>query len=387
MTSRASTDTTGTVGEGTWRPRRIPWARAAETVCPMAEIEVKIIERPHDPGEDVLAFVESLAYCPAQHDPRWGRVYDGLDGESFTVAVARSGGGIAGICTFCRFDGPFGPILHGNPYMGYGGCSCRPDGQEEVIGALIAAMLDWARRQGCITATIAMPPFCRHLEAVYEAAMRADYRFENFHQYHLLDRHPLSGLKAKRRAAFASEIRRAEAAGVALDAASSGEEVDAWLDIYEARYAEIGATCLPRAYQKGLWETFAGAGRAELVLARRSGELLGGTLFLIGRGIVDYFSTAFRSDSMRLYPATLLLDRWLGRFLEAGVERFNWQSSPSRDSGVYAFKKRWGAEEAAYPILTRVLADPKPLLARPLAEVRAAYAGHFVLPYRLWENP
>jgi len=352
----------------------------------MTRMEVDIIERPAAPAEDVVAFADSLAFLPAQHDPRWGAVYDRLAGERFTLAVARAEGRVVGLATFCLFDGPFGRIVHGNPYMGYGGCSCDPAGREETVAALTEATLQWAREQGCITATIALPPFSAEVETAYVAAMQPDYRFENFHQYHALDQHPLAGLKAKRRGAVKSEIRRARSAGVELALAASGEDVDAWLDIYEARYAEIGATCLPRAYHRGLWATFAPLGRAELVLARLGGELIGGTLFLLGRGIVDYFSTAFRSDTMKLYPATLLLDRWLARYVEAGVGTFNWQSSPSRDTGVYAFKKRWGAREATYPILTRVLADPKPLLARPLAEVRAAYAGHFVLPYSLWED-
>jgi CelD/BcsL family acetyltransferase involved in cellulose biosynthesis len=216
--------------------------------------------------------------------------------------------------------------------------------------------------------------------------MQPDFRFENFYQYSCLDEHPVRRLKRKRRSAFMSEIRRAETAGVELVPARTIAGLDAWLDIYEARYAEIGATGPPRAYLRRLWEVFAPTDHAMLRLAKLNGRLLGGTLFLLGRGIVDYFISVFTSASTKFYPGTLLLHRALERFMDEGVERFNWQSSPSRDSGVYAYKKRWGAVEATYPILTRVLGDIKPLLERPLSEIRQVYNGHFVLPYELWET-
>lgn len=125
---------------------------------------------------------------------------------------------------------------------------------------------------------------------------------------------------------------------------------------------------------------------ALLYVAKLNGELLGGTLFLIGRGVVDYFATAFNSESMKLYPGMLLLNHAFEHFMAGGIEYFNWQSSPSRDSGVYAYKKRWGAQEGTYPILTRILGDTGPILAQPLDKVRLAYNGHFVLPYQLWET-
>jgi hypothetical protein len=67
-----------------------------------------------------------------------------------------------------------------------------------------------------------------------------------------------------------------------------------------------------------------------------------------------------------------------------GVERFNWQSSPSRESGVYIFKKRWGAIEGQHVILTKVFTDAEVFTSRPLEQIRAAYGHHFVLPYALW---
>lgn len=351
-----------------------------------AEIQVEIQDGSKNTWSDVLAFLNSVEFAPLQHDPRWAQVYRKLAHEHFFVAVARQENIIVGISTFTIFEGPFGTILHANPYMGYGGCSCASGKENEIIHSLMEALIDWAQQFGCITVSIATPPFSEKLVDFYRAALEPHYCHKNFHQYHYLDQHPLKNLKAKRRHAFISEIRRAEFSGVKIKRAVDILEVEAWLDVYEERYAQIGARILPRVFQSALWHTFVSVGKAELYLAYQYEQLLGGTLFLLGYGIVDYFSTAFKTESMKLYPGTLILYHAFNRFIDLGYKMFNWQSSPSRDSGVYKYKRRWGALEGTHLILTRVLGDAKVFTQRPLFEIRDTYNGHFVLPFDLWKE-
>jgi hypothetical protein len=351
-----------------------------------SNINVTLYEGLKAPCDEILEFLDSLEFVPAQHDPRWTEVYAQLDNEEFYILVATENGNILGISNFTFFRGPFGSIVHANPYMGYGGCSCNVDRQGEVIPLLMSALLDWARDAGCITVSVGVPPFSERLFDFYIAELEPDHIHRKFYQYSYLDEHPLEKLKPKRRQAFASEIKRAQSAGIEIIHADDTSQIEAWLEIYEERYAQICARPLPKAFHKMLWKTFAPAGKARLDLCYKDQELLGGTLFLFGRGIVDYFSTAFKTESMNLYPGTLILYHTLQELHEREIKRFNWQSSPGRDSGVYNFKKRWGALEGEYLILTKVLGDAKVFTSRPLSEVGAAYGLHFVLPYNLWEN-
>jgi hypothetical protein len=349
-------------------------------------IRVSLYEGLKAPCEVILEFLNSLEFVPVQHDPRWAEVYAQLDNEEFYILVATENGNILGISNFTVFRGPFGSIVHANPYIGYGGCSCAADRHGEVIQSLMAALLDWARNSGCITVSVATPPFSEDRFDLYIDAMRPNHSYRNFYQYHYLNEHPFEKLKPKRRQAFVSEIRRAQSSGIKIIRAVDASQLEAWLDIYEGRYAHISARPLPRMFHRMLWETFATTDKAQLDLAYKDEELLGGTLFLIGRGIADYFSTAFKTESMNLYPGTLILHDALYRFIELGVKRFNWQSSPRRDGGVYKFKQRWGALEGEYLILTKVLGDAKVFTSRALSEIREAYGLHFVLPYDLWER-
>ena len=62
----------------------------------------------------------------------------------------------------------------------------------------MAVLLENAREQQCLTASVATPPFCEDLVELYAEALKPNYRLDNFYQYHVLDCHPLDKLKAKR---------------------------------------------------------------------------------------------------------------------------------------------------------------------------------------------
>lgn len=197
--------------------------------------------------------------------------------------------------------------------------------------------------RGALTVTVCLPPFYPEpLAQACRETLGPEHVRENFFQYSLLDQHPLGRLSAKRRGAFNSEIRRALNAGVEFDWSPDRPALETWLDIYEARYAEIGAKPYPRDFYTSSWDDPSGRGRLRLVVARREGRIIGGTLFLSGQGVVDYFSTAFESACLQLYPGTALLDEAFRRFMAEGYTHFNWQSSPGR-GGVFQYKARWGA--------------------------------------------
>ncbi len=338
------------------------------------------------PFDAVLAFFDQLEYVPAQHDPRWAYVFSRLKGEDFYVAVASEDGKILGTANYTVFRGPLGAIAHANPFMGYGGCSCVPDREGEVIPALMRSIAEHAKSVGCVTMSVAIPPFHERVTALYVLTLEPEYCFSNFFQYNDLDRHPLDCLNSKARHRIVNRLQRAVSLGVTVRLAETVAEVETWLDIYKDRYAEIGVRPLPRQFLMESWKSFAPLGKAELFLAYQQAELLGGGLFVRGRGIVDYFSCAYNEAGMELNANVPVVDAAVKYYMDLGIKWLNWQSSPSRESGVYEFKKRWGAVEGEYLILTKVLSDPQVLTRRPLAEIRDAYSHHFVLPYALWDG-
>jgi hypothetical protein len=338
------------------------------------------------PLDAILEFFNDLEYVPAQHDPRWAYVYARLKGDDFYVAVACENGRILGTANYTVFHGPLGAIAHANPFMGYGGCSCVSGREGEVIPTLMRFIADHTKAMGCVTLSMAIPPFQECVTALYVLSLEPEYCFSNFFQYNDLDRHPLDCMSSTARHKIVNRLRRTSSLGVTVRLAETVEEVDAWLNIYKDRNAKIGVRPLPRQFLMESWKSFVPMRKAELFLAYQQAQVLGGGFFVRGRGIVDYFSCAYNDEGMELNANLPVVDVAVKYYMDLGIKRLNWQSSPSRESGVYAFKKRWGAVEGEYVILTKVLSDPEVLTRRPLAEIRDAYCHHFVLPYVLWDG-
>lgn len=349
-------------------------------------MEVTIYGGLNAPCDAILSFLERLDYAPVQHDPRWAHVFGDLPGEDLYIAVASEDGDIIGVANYTIFSGPFGAVAHANPYMGYGGCSCAPGRENEVIPALMRDVMEHVSGTGCATLSVALPPFQEQASDLYVLSLEPQYCFTNFFQYNDLHRHPLDCMNSVSRHRIMNPIRRTVALGVTTRPAESLSQVEEWLGIYEARNAKLGVRPLPRAFLTGAWKQFGFADKAQLFLAYRQTQMLGGGFFVEGRGIVDYFSCAFSDEGMHLFANFQVVDTAMKYYMGRSVRRFNWQSSPSRDSGVYAFKKRWGAVEGQYAVLTRTFAHPEAFISRPLEEVRAAYGPHFVLPYALWSD-
>lgn len=351
-----------------------------------ATVEVTIYGGLNAPLDAILRFLDSLDYAPAQHDPRWAHVFGNMPGEELYTAVATENDAILGVANYTIFTGAFGSVAHANPYMGYGGCSCLPGRENEVIPALMRDMMSHVEGARCAAFSVAVPPFQDDVSDLYVACLEPQYCFSNFYQYNTLHQYPLDAMNSISRHRIMNPLKRTAALGVATRPAQTASEVEAWLDVYHERNAKLGARPLPRAFILGAWTHFAPTGKAQLLLAYRKDQLLGGGFFVEGRGIVDYFSSAFCDEGMRLCANFQVVDVALRHYMSRGVTRFNWQSSPCRDGGVYTFKKRWGAVEGQYVVLTRAFASPEVFTSVPLGQIREAYGHHFVLPYALWSG-
>ncbi len=276
-----------------------------------------------------------------------------------------------------------GSIINSNPYIGYGGTiSKRSDIQVELFQTLIKHAIS----QNMLALTISTPPIQNDLdydEIINE--IKFDFIKPNFYQFARLDKHPIEILKAKRRAAIKNEIKKAMDANIKVNFHFDSLDFEKWQDIYLNRYFEIGAKPYPKYFFENIEERIFLNGKAILVSAKIKNELIGGILFLIGNGIADYFSSAFKTEYLHLNPTSYLLDESFQHLMKNGIELFNWQSSPNK-GGVYQYKKKWGAEEANHYYLTKLLVKPEKLSFLSLETVKKYFEGFYFLPYEYWEK-
>ena len=317
----------------------------------------------------------------AQHHPLWLDVLADC-GERTFGGAAYIDGELAGWIAGALRHGAGGVVVTSLPLVAYGGPVVVRGG-----AATAQALTRWfaatARAHGAAAIGIGLSPFtAEETVAATAAGLDANARYDNFAQVQPLDPHPLRQLPKARRDTLASLVRRAERAGVVVGASSDDAELEEWLSIYRARYSELGARPLADEFHRSAVARGKRSGRVEFWSARQGERLLGGSLFLVGDGVVDYFSSAYATDpeTRAIAPNSLLLSSAFHAFAARGVQWFNWQSSPGR-GGVYRFKAGWGAEERPQPYLCWIAPDARALLALTPADVVREYPSRFVIPF------
>jgi hypothetical protein len=325
------------------------------------------------------AFAGSAA--AAQHDPLWLDVLDEC-GETTLGAAAYAEGALAGWILGASRHGPGGAVVTSLPYVAYGGPAVLRGGTATAV-ALARWLLGAARARGAVAVGVGLPPLTPDdIAGAVAAGLDANARYDNFAQVQPLDPHPLRQVPKARRDTLASLVRRAVRGGVRVGPSSDRAEFDAWLGIYRARYSELGARPLDDAFHRAALARGGATGRVEFWSARTRDRLLGGSLFLVGDGVVDYFSSAYATDpeARALAPNNLLLSAAFDAFAARGLRWFNWQSSPGR-GGVYRYKAGWGAAERPQRYLCWIAPDARALLALTPAEVVRGYPARFVIPF------
>ncbi|HEX7831088.1 MAG TPA: GNAT family N-acetyltransferase, partial [Thermoanaerobaculia bacterium] len=269
---------------------------------------------------------DSSARMP-QSDPRWLDVLRTC-GEVADALVATDDGDVIGWLPFCERASDIGIALTSQPFLAYGGPVARND-DAEIVRALLHAYREHAIARGAVAVTLGTPPFLNtDVEAVWRDAFQPTFVVENFVQLSSLDTHPIEQIPRDRRASFKRQLVIATEAGFRVDRVMDRAQFDAWRAIYEQRYEELSATPYPAVMHRAIFDALVPAGLAELWCAFIGDTLAGGTLFLVDDRTADYFASAYSSEYRRESPQGLVLDAACRAFMERGIRRLNWESSP-----------------------------------------------------------
>ena len=327
-------------------------------------------------------FIKSFSTLNPQYYVEWNTVFNKM-GITYEYIIAYNKRDIFGFLPFAKKNTTYGTVIHSSPFIGYGGPVAK---NNEIKSMLIKYLIDYAKKNKYLTVTICTPALFQQEEIdVYKTSMNYNYKSDNFYQYSLLDKHPLTKLKSKRKSAFKNEIKKCFDLGITLEYETNKELLNRWFQIYKNRYDEIGAAPYPQHFFELVFDELIMNNKAKLVTAFKNEKLIGGVLFLLGKNIVDYFSSAFESEYNKYYPTTYLLNICFDFFIEHNFKYFNWQSSPDK-TGVFNYKARWGALEDQHFYFTSVTGDLSNILSTPLEIIREVFEGFYILPFDLWNK-
>lgn len=315
----------------------------------------------------------------------------GQDTPYFMLALDTvSGQPIAGL-TLYKFTGPFGTIMSSVPQAGsLGGIFCSQEAVavaslEAIYASLLDAGRELARSQGCVALILTSNPLVGDL-GLYEKTGPPTYSLRTFTQVIDLEKLFSEEGEAVLPRGVRRNVLKAHDAGIQVEWAdaqvqSAEGTFEEWYDLHQRRHKDLALSPLPKDLLIGILDRLGTADMAALAVARLSGRLIGGCIFLWNRSVADAFimssDTAFLDSGVNYALAYFALKD----FRRRGIGWFNWQSSATRSSGVYTFKQRWGSVERPYSYLTWVFPGFGALLGVPEASIRAGYPWHYVAPF------
>lgn len=320
--------------------------------------------------------------CPAafvQQSSSWAEALAPLGDEPFLLVYQEGESDVAALPLYL-FRGAAGAVANSVPQAGpLGGVFCLPGldaaARSRAYQALVERAVAVARAEGALSLTIISNPVDADADEL-ASRLPADCILDNFTQ--ITDLSGPIGSETVRRAA-----KKAQKAGWKIEPCGSEDDARVWYGVHASRQKSIGAKPLDETLIIRLWRGLSARGKCALLLARHGGKIGGGTLIVGHRDTWDLYMPATDEAAADQGAGHLAAESALAWAKDRGAKRLNWQSSPSRTSGVYEHKRRWGGREHGYAFLTR--------LFRPIEELRdlhdkgalAGYSGRFVAPFAL----
>lgn len=177
-------------------------------------------------------------------------------------------------------------------------------------------------------------------------------------------------------------IEKAARLGSSMRIATTPAEVDLVHAMYAETLTRAGASPLPLAAFRTMFDLLDRPGYARFAWSEIAGVPAAGLLTTQFGGIVDYYACGATNSGREAQANSWLT--W--QQIQAAREEaswWNWMASPS--DGVFRFKKRWGSTEKQYSIRLWLTGAAARLKRSNPAELADVFPGYFVLPYQWLE--
>src|SRR5262249_27940382 len=184
-----------------------------------------------------------------------------------------------------------------------------------------------------------------------------------------------------RRTNLRRNLAKARRAGFRVRECTDPAEIDALYQLHLKRHAEIAALPIDARLLRNIAARLVPRGKAFFLAIESDAGPASWGVYLRHRDVVDVLRLNMDSAAAAHCPNFLNTDESLRRCRELGATHYNWQSAPSRASGVYRYKQQWGSRESTYHYVTKLFCPHGYLARLGLDTLRREYPLHFVAPY------
>jgi len=149
------------------------------------------------------------------------------------------------------------------------------------------------------------------------------------------------------------DIRKSEKAGVTIANKIDSNKIDELYNIYIENCNDFDIPIKPKKCIELLAEEAVNGDHVSVTFAEIDGKVIGGLIMIWSKSVASYYLPCALNEYRTLQPNTLLINHAFSEASERNIRIWNWESSPSKESGVYQFKKKWGSVDRAYKVFIR----------------------------------
>lgn len=317
---------------------------------------VVVREMRADDDASHVAFLDRLALSSpsvlAYHYPFYRDVLAGQGVGEALYLGAFSGDELVGVLPGFTKSSPVGTAYCSMPFFGpNAGVLCAEDGSTAAVHeALVGGVLARMAQRGDALSAVFYTPFLFHRFEIYDSVLAGAVVLEKFTNY--LE---LGTFKLKNHIAW--DVRKAARNQVTISDEITRDDVDELYGIYHENCLDYGIPVKPRGVVEAVVSASQRGEGARGYRAFREGRMIAGLICLTSPGTASYWLPCALHGERTFQPGTALLARAIDDARTRGQRYWNWEASPSRSSGVYRFKKKWGGAEGSYRIYVRPFKD------------------------------
>jgi Acetyltransferase (GNAT) domain len=293
---------------------------------------------------------------------------------------ARQLGKLVGLLPAFTFNTKAGAVYSSLPFFGpNAGILCDTSkSQAEIHQALLKALLFKAEASNALCCSIYTPFLFKDFQ-LYDSVMPNAIIVNKFTQYLNLT----STMNSWQTGALGRNLRKAYREGIEIDTKVNWQRLNTFYDIYQQNCIEYGIPQKPKLCIDFLTQPNIIGNHTSIYFAFHQGKMIAGLLTIYSSQTLSYYIPCTISSARSLQPGVMLIYQAIKDAQARGIRYWNWESSPSREDGVYLFKEKWGSIEGSYRIYLKTFRPSN--IFRDLGQNNIAkhFPYYFVYPFDL----
>ncbi len=308
-----------------------------------------------------------------------------LNAEPYYVVATGEGGEVYGALPFIIIPNEtYGPVANSLPFFGSNGgpvvlASLHDREKDLVRGQLMDAAMQLIRSKGCVAVTFITNPLDPGAHEWMDRHFPATYTDSRIGQITEL---PEAGGEEELMKIFEDprprNIRKAIKSGVNCYVSHAAEDMDFLYRVHYDNITSIGGQTKRKDFFTAIDRSI-DRDQYNLYIAQKDGRKIAALLLFYYNKTVEYFTPATIHEFRNIQPSSLLIFEAMQHAAAQGYRYWNWGGTWQSQTGVYGFKKKWGAKDFPYFYHTLIL-DDKVLALSPEALVRE-YPFTYVFPF------